>query len=120
MKLFLNDFIDFTRADSVHLEENTLSYRLDDDPNVASVLRLVSTEKYAQAKQKVGRTTARKLYNDLIEPLTEDERARLEQMTMPVLRNQFKLRHEHVPERILTPALLLYVLEQLVDREASR
>lgn len=97
-----------------------MQYKIEDDPNVASVLRLVSTEKYAQAKEKVGRMTTRKLYNELVEPLNEDERIRLEQLTMPVLRNQFTLRHQHVPERILTPALLLYVLEQVVDREASR
>ena len=95
-------------------------YKIEDDPSIASVLRLVSEERFQQAKAIIGRTTTRKLLTDLTNILTDDEPTRLEMMAMPVLRNQFKARHKHVPERILTPALLLYVLEQATDREAAR
>jgi hypothetical protein len=96
------------------------NYKLEDDPTIACVLRVVSADRYAQAKAKVGRTTARKLFADLMKPLNTDEYSRVTIALIAVLRNEFKLRHKHVPERILTPALLLYVLEQAVDREAVR
>lgn len=97
-----------------------MRYKLEDDPNIACVLRLVTADRFAQAKAKVARMTVRKVFNDLMKGLSGDEYVRLQQLTMPVLRNKFKLRDKHVPGRILTPALLLYVLEQAVDREASR
>jgi hypothetical protein len=95
-------------------------YKLEDDPSIASVLRVVSADRYARAKNKIQRTTARKLFADLMKPLNEDEFSRVTVSLISVLRNEFKLRHKHVPERVLTPTLLLYVLEQAVDREAGR
>ena len=40
-----------------HLKE--AMYKIEDDPSIASVIRLVSEDRFAQAKAKVGRTTVR-------------------------------------------------------------
>ena len=60
-------------------------YKIEDDPSIASVIRLVSEDRFARAKEKVGRTTVRKLFADLMKPLNTDESSRVTLSLMAVL-----------------------------------
>ena len=68
------------------------TYKLENDPRVASVLRLVTSDRYPEA---------------------------LEALPVPGLCNQVERRRQH-QGKILGPASLLSVVDHAVDRERGR
>jgi hypothetical protein len=98
-----------------------MTYKLEDDPNVACVLRLVSEASYTQAKHKIARMNVPKLFKDLMKDLTEDERTRVETL-QTIMCSDYCLggRRGHVPDKIMAPALLRYVLRLAVELEVTQ